>query len=55
MVRGVTFDLTIRNMKSFILEILHKVWFVAEFLREPPFSGVGVGEHLILDKESKNS
>ena len=26
----------------------------ADFFRESPFSGVGVGENLILDKDSKN-
>jgi hypothetical protein len=29
-------------------------WAVVDFFRESPFSGLGVGENLMLDKDSKN-
>jgi hypothetical protein len=41
-----------KKIISYLLQI--RFWAAADFFREPPFSGVGVGENLMLDKDSKN-
>jgi hypothetical protein len=40
-----------KKIISYLQQI--RFWSVAEFFREPPFSSVGVGEHSMLDKDSK--
>jgi hypothetical protein len=41
--------------KKVIFDLLQiRFWATANFFRESPFSGVGVGENLMLDKDSKN-
>jgi hypothetical protein len=41
-----------KKIISYLLQI--RFWAAADFFIEPPFSGVGVGEHLMLDKDSEN-
>ena len=46
------FDLILGCRSDFGLQI--RFWVVADFFRESLFSGIGVGENLMLDKDSKN-
>ena len=46
------FDLILGCRSDFGLQI--RIWAAADFFRESPFSSVGVGENLMLDKDSKN-